>query len=55
VKNKFGKKAAKKHRETFVFSGLSVRNLQPRTQDFLLPRLDGQRKRLWLRLFCFAT
>jgi hypothetical protein len=28
VKNKFGKKAAKKRRETFVFSGLSVRNLK---------------------------
>ena len=23
---------------------------QPRTQGFLLPRLDGQRKRPWLRL-----
>jgi hypothetical protein len=28
---------------------------QPRTQVFLLPRLDGQRKRPWLRLVCFAT
>jgi hypothetical protein len=28
---------------------------QPRTQGFLLPRLDGQRKRPWLRLVCFAT
>jgi hypothetical protein len=29
--------------------------LQPRTQGFLLPRLDGQRKKPWLRLVCFAT
>jgi hypothetical protein len=28
---------------------------QPRTQGFLLPRLDGQLKRPWLRLVCFAT
>jgi hypothetical protein len=28
---------------------------QPRTQGFLLPRLDGQRKRPWLRLVCFGT
>ena len=31
MKNKFGKKSAKKHRQTFVFSGLSVSNLK-RTQ-----------------------
>ena len=30
-------------------------NHQPRTQGFLLPRLDGQRKRPWHRLVCFAT
>jgi hypothetical protein len=29
--------------------------LQPHTQGFLLPRLDGQQKRPWLRLVCFAT
>jgi hypothetical protein len=28
---------------------------QPRIHGFLLPRLDGQRKRPWLRLVCFAT
>jgi hypothetical protein len=28
---------------------------QPRTQGFLLPRLDGQRKRPCLRLVCLAT
>ena len=30
-------------------------DVQHRTQGFLLPRLEGQRKRPWLRLVCFAT
>ena len=39
----------------YGWHGYEYRRHQSRTQGFLLPQLDGQRKRPWHRLVCFVN